>query len=68
MTVLRRGEDQRSPSRRPHAAGAEVAGMWSPVKECQEPPEAGRGGKDPPLESSEGFLGFRLPASRTERE
>lgn len=24
------------------------------IKECLEPPEAGRGGKEPPLEASEG--------------
>lgn len=65
--LIRRGKD--SGRRPPCEAGAETGVMWSQSKECVELPEAGKGRKDPPLESSEGewpcpHLGFRLPAFR----
>ena len=33
---------------------AETGGMWPQAKRHLEPPEAGRGRKDPPLEPAEG--------------
>lgn len=40
--------------RRPHADGAEIGVMLPQVKECLEPPEAGRGRKALPPELLEG--------------
>lgn len=51
---------------------ADTGGMWPQAEEHLEPPGAGRGRKNPPLEPWKGarpfqHLAFRLLPSRTER-
>ena len=56
---------KRTQKRSPVKTEAETGGMRPRAQRRLEPPEAGRGGKDPPLEPLQGSAALPTPGSQT---